>query len=77
MKVVREARKGRPAVKEIRGVVTGVRDVHHLTWPILIWRKRRAGYVPAAWLTAPRPLAAVNGTKATPFASGSPGSDRP
>ncbi len=77
VKVVREATKRKPAVKEIRAVVTGVRDVYRITWPILVWPKRRNGYVPAPWLTAPRPLAAPAGTEVATPPSRSLRSDEP
>lgn len=57
VRVVREARWGRPAVKEVHAVVSGMADVYRLVWPMTIWPKRRDGYRAAAWLTAPRRLA--------------------
>lgn len=64
VKTVREARKDKngkeikPAIKEVRAVVTGFKDVYRVEWPVTRWPERQKGYVPAKWLTAPRQRAA-------------------
>ncbi|GEL44468.1 hypothetical protein MEX01_50590 [Methylorubrum extorquens] len=80
VKVVREAIKDKngkelkPALKEVRGVVTGFKDVYRVAWPITVWPERQKGYVPAGWLTAPRRLAAPAAQAAAASSDGADGS---
>lgn len=41
---------------DVIGVVSAYGDLYRLRWPFTIWKKKRAGYVPAAWVS-------LNGTK--------------
>jgi hypothetical protein len=60
-----------PEHKKLRAVVTGIKDVQVLDWPLTIWRRRRRGYVPAAWMTAhPQPPSALPGVPPPPQGPG-------
>jgi hypothetical protein len=43
-----------PDHKRLRAVIAGMGDAYLLDWPLTVWPKLRAGYVPARWLTAYR-----------------------
>lgn len=69
VKVVQEGTASRPARKEVRAAVAGLKDVYRIDWPIAVWPRRRAGYVPARWLTAARTLASSSPNPTKPKAS--------
>ena len=39
-----------PDHKTVKAIVSGTGDVYAVDWPLTIWRKKREGFVPAAWL---------------------------
>ncbi len=43
-----------PNHKVVRAVIAGLGDVYQFDWPLTVWPKQRAGFVPARWLNAGR-----------------------
>lgn len=55
-----------PNHKVVRAVIAGLGDVYQFDWPLTVWPKRRAGFVPARWLSAGRRQRAPAPSEATP-----------